>query len=439
MTMSTSTPSFLVGTAISVYQNSGGTDTNWSEFELKRTGNGKPTIKGGVSCGEGANFWELYEEDIERAASLKLNSFRLSIEWNRIEPKRGKTDEAGIARYHQIFDCLHRHKLEPMVTLHHFVHPNWFEDLGGFTREANIPIFVEFARTAFRHFGSKVKLWATFNEPGVMGFCGWIYGTFPPAKTIQWATAGRHMCNMLRAHTAAYRAIKAMPGGQEVQVGLVHNYMNYEPYTNTWAAKWYLQPVCNTMQYIWGTDILLKYFQTGKFLWQAPVGGRVEFDEGSKPGLDFIGMNYYGRVRIDWKFATLCKPGETMGDMPFALYGPDMYQGIKTLSSLQVPVYVTETGIPDRSGNKRAKFFDAYIPQIEKAIKEGIDVRGMFYWTLIDNFEWAEGYDIRFGLYEWNPDSTQKRIFRGDFDVAVKAFSSMHTLMASAVKARNST
>lgn len=78
-------------------------------------------------------------------------------------------------------------------------------------------------------------------------------------------------------------------------MGLVHNYMNYEPYTNTWAAKWYLQPVCNTMQYIWGTDILLKYFQTGKFLWQAPVGGRVEFDEGSKPGLDFIGMNYYGR------------------------------------------------------------------------------------------------------------------------------------------------
>ena len=108
VTMSTSTPSFLVGTAISVYQNSGGKDTNWSEFELKRTGNGKPTIKGGVTCGSGANFWELYEEDIERAASLKLNSFRLSIEWNRIEPNRGKIDEAGIARYHQIFDCLHR-------------------------------------------------------------------------------------------------------------------------------------------------------------------------------------------------------------------------------------------------------------------------------------------------------------------------------------------
>ena len=84
-------------------------------------------------------------------------------------------------------------------------------------------------------------------------------------------------------------------GGQEAQVGLVHNYMNYEPYTNTWAAKWYLQPVCNTMQYIWGTAVILKYFQTGKFLWQAPVGGKVEFDEGSKPGLDFIGMNYYGR------------------------------------------------------------------------------------------------------------------------------------------------
>lgn len=84
-------------------------------------------------------------------------------------------------------------------------------------------------------------------------------------------------------------------GGKDAQVGLVHNYMNYEPYTNTWAAKWYLQPVCNTMQYIWGTAVVLKYLQTGKFLWQAPVGSKVEYDEGSKPGLDFIGMNYYGR------------------------------------------------------------------------------------------------------------------------------------------------
>ena len=100
-------PPFLVGTAISVYQNSGGANTNWSEFESKRTGN-KSTIKGAVTCGKGAEFWDRYEEDIARAASLKLNSFRLSIEWNRIQPEQGKTDEAGIARYHQILDCLHR-------------------------------------------------------------------------------------------------------------------------------------------------------------------------------------------------------------------------------------------------------------------------------------------------------------------------------------------
>ena len=105
--MSSDPPTFLVGTAISVYQNSGGSNTNWSEFESRRTGN-KPTIKGGVTCGKGADFWELYEEDIARAASLKLNSFRLSIEWSRIQPDRDRIDEAGIARYHQIFDCLHR-------------------------------------------------------------------------------------------------------------------------------------------------------------------------------------------------------------------------------------------------------------------------------------------------------------------------------------------
>lgn len=151
---------------------------------------------------------------------------------------------------------------------------------------------------------------------------------------------------------------------------------------------------------------------------------------------------------------------------------PCVRQGIKTLSSLQVPVYVTETGIPDRTGKKREEFFRTYIPQvcliasngylqskmcsskcalavkmltvnasvcwlqIEQAIKDGIDVRGMFYWTLIDNFEWAEGYDIRFGLYEWNPDGTQKRTFRGDFEKAAKAFGSMHKLMAAAIQSR---
>ena len=81
-------------------------------------------------------------------------------------------------------------------------------------------MLIQNCQVVCRHFGSKVKLWATFNEPGVMGFCGWIYGTFPPANTIQWATAGRHMCNMLRAHTAAYKAIKAMPGGLLQHVAL---------------------------------------------------------------------------------------------------------------------------------------------------------------------------------------------------------------------------
>ena len=106
--MSQDAKPFLVGTSISVYQNSGGTNTNWSEFELKRNGNNKPPIKGGATCGKGADFWERYEEDIQRAASLKLNSFRLSIEWSRIEPEKGKINEAGIARYHQIFDCLEK-------------------------------------------------------------------------------------------------------------------------------------------------------------------------------------------------------------------------------------------------------------------------------------------------------------------------------------------
>lgn len=129
------------------------------------------------------------------------------------------------------------------------------------------------------------------------------FNTTPAQRIWQSRTDGEEIGpGLAHAHTS-YKlcpgsdiiTARFVAGGKDAQVGLVHNYMNYEPYTNTWAAKWYLQPVCNTMQYIWGTAVILKYLQTGKFLWQAPVGSKVEFDEGSKPGLDFIGMNYYGR------------------------------------------------------------------------------------------------------------------------------------------------
>ncbi|KAK9867235.1 hypothetical protein WJX84_008526 [Apatococcus fuscideae] len=325
-----------------------------------------PTIHNDERCGDANGFWDCYENDIQRAKSLNSNCLRLSIEWGRIEPQRGAYNAAAIQRYHAIFDSIRRHGMEPVVTLYHFVHPSWFETLGGFLKASNIQLFVGYAAAMYREFGSKVRMWITFNEPGVQSFCGFIYGSFPPAHTMRPQLAGTHFCRMLQAHTAAYAAIKACTGGQAARVGIVHNYMNYAPISK----------------------------------------------EASKPGLDFIGINYYGRVLIDWKFKTVCHPGETMTDMPFPLYAEGLYEAIADLSKAGVPLYVTESGVADNHGRSdkalRQKYLDTYLPEVERAVRDGYDCRGFMYWTLIDNFEWVNGFSIKFGLWEWNPGSNTR-------------------------------
>ncbi|KAK9837706.1 hypothetical protein WJX74_003498 [Apatococcus lobatus] len=401
---------FLVGAALSIYQNSGGRNTNWSDFEGKKNSFGRPTIHNDERCGDANGFWDCYENDIQRAKSLNSNCLRLSIEWGRIEPQRGAYNAAAIQRYHAIFDSIRRHGMEPVVTLYHFVHPSWFETLGGFLKASNIQLFVGYAAAMYREFGSKVRMWITFNEPGVQSFCGFIYGSFPPAHTMRPQLAGTHFCRMLQAHTAAYAAIKACTGGQAARVGIVHNYMNYAPISKVCSG--HIAWACGWLNSFWGTQQILEYFCTGRFHYPVPMGSPVSHQEASKPGLDFIGINYYGRVLIDWKFKTVCHPGETMTDMPFPLYAEGLYEAIADLSKAGVPLYVTESGVADNHGRSdkalRQKYLDTYLPEVERAVRDGYDCRGFMYWTLIDNFEWVNGFSIKFGLWEWNPGSNTR-------------------------------
>jgi len=401
---------FLVGVAISVYQNSGGPGTNWEAFEDQKTWLGSSVIRGGGRCGKSSDFWNNYEADIARVAALNSNSFRLSLEWSRIEPNQGQTCPEGVERYHAIFDCLKRHKLKPCVTLHHFAHPLWFEKLGGFEKEQNVKHFVRFAQTAFREFGMHADMWATFNEVNVATFCGYIYGHFPPARLANFTLAGHHFLNMLRAHTQAYDAIKQLPGGREAKIGFVHNFLEYEcQYPQGWAA-YYIQPVCSTMQTIWANQAVVDYFRTGVFDWSPPFGSRIHYIEREKPGCDWIGVNYYGRIILDWKFSTTCLPGEKMTDMPFPLHAPGLYRACTAMSKIGVPIYITETGVPDSRDVLRNEMFSTYFAEVERLVRDGIDLRGVFYWTLTDNWEWAQGFHEKFGLYRWSPgDGTQRR------------------------------
>ncbi|KAK9811112.1 hypothetical protein WJX73_003422 [Symbiochloris irregularis] len=403
---------FMVGVAISVYQNSGGPNNQWERFEHEKKWFGRPTIAGGAVCGLAADFWDRYEEDIQRAADLNSNCFRLSLEWCRLEPEQGKFDVQAVQRYHDILDCLIRHRMQPVITLHHFVHPTWFEDLGAFTQAENTQHFVNFATKAFKEYGSKVHAWATFNEPNVMMFCGWIYGAFPPAKLANFSAGGKHLLNQLRAHTAVYHAIKALPGGDKARIGLVHNWLRYEPLSKDGFSAVYVKPLCSWMESVWANQLIIEYFTTGKFHFPVPFGSAIHAQEDRVPPTDWIGINYYGRVAINWKCQPSCHPGETMTDMPYPLYAPGLYDGIKALSEIGKPIYITETGIANEKEDLKPQFFETYFAQMERAVKDGYDLRGIMYWTLIDNFEWAEGWTIKFGLYAWAQGGSQERIMR---------------------------
>jgi beta-glucosidase/6-phospho-beta-glucosidase/beta-galactosidase len=444
---------FLCGVAVSVYQNSGDPNSNWAWFEKQKaafvnlkvnfsSGNlpefeenidlsdghkleanwrrlGPSVIVKDSKIGKASDFWGRYKEDIQRAKDLGCNSFRISIEWSRLYPKRGQLNQSAVKRYHEIFDELDRQGIEPNVTLHWFVHPRWFDEIGGFTKYENIDVYVEWAKKAFELFGERSKLWATFNEIGVAAMCGFISGNHPPGKLLRFRTAAHVMRNMLLSHARAYKAIKEMPGGSSVEVGVVHNVFWTEPkskgvlYTHVKAA-------CAFGNRVWGNETIMRFLKTGVFHHWVPVGKAVRFDDGEKPGCDWIGVNHYSRGVVDWKLmpSTKDKDMQPITDMGYPLYPPSLYRACSYASGLGVPVYIMENGMPCKEDDdRRTKWMKGCIGQVERLIDDGFDVRGYQYWTLIDNYEWNFAWELKFGIYEWNPSMGMERRLRKGAEV----------------------
>lgn len=253
-----------------VYQCSGddgSSPSNWGDWNDRwKTIFGRTKIAGGQTCGASNDFWNLYEEDVQRARDLGSNAFRLSLEWSRLQPggPGHEFDAGAVKRFHEILDALITHGMEPFLSLHHYVHPQWFEALGGFRKRENIRYFVDYCVAAYKEFEGKVRFWCTFNEPGVASIAGFIQGSFPPGKMLRFKEYGIHLRNMLIAHTEAYDAIKALPGASSSSIGLVHNWFHFEPVKSCCTPP-YVTFVTNLLNKIWGNDIIIRYLSTGEF------------------------------------------------------------------------------------------------------------------------------------------------------------------------------
>lgn len=399
---------FLFGVANAELQVSGTDnlpDSNWKPWEEK-PGTIDDNQKSGVAC----DFWNRYKSDITLIKGLGCNAFRLSIDWSAIEPRKGLVDVRAVQHYHDVIDSMLEKGITPMVTLHHFVHPQWFEELGAFEKEENILYFVKFCAFVFEKFGSKIHLWCPINEPCPYVLQGYITGAFPPGQMVSFTKAGVVLKNLLIAHTLVYRTLKAMPHGKEAQIGFIHQYLNFEGY-NPWD-----KPIADVFRHVMNTAVL-EFIKTGRYIFSVPYvpfTSKILYqDKNFKNSMDFIGLNYYSEVIIR-NFQPGCYDHEVMTDMPYASYPEGFYAAIKDVSQFGKPIYITENGIGDARDDRRELYIKRYLYAMKKAMVDfNADIRGYFYWTLMDNIEWEHGTNQKFGLYQTDFVTQQRTLREG--------------------------
>ncbi len=398
---------FLWGTATAAHQVEGNNDGNdWWAFE-HRPGAIWHGDRSGLAC----DWWRNAERDFDLMAEMGHNTHRLSVEWSRIEPEEGVFDAAAIARYREMLTGLRQRGIEPMVTLFHFSSPLWLARQGGWRNPAAVGHFRRFVRHAVEQLGDLVTLWCTINEPNVYAALGYLWGEHAPGEK-SLALYFRVLRHLLEAHAAAYRVIHALDGG--AQVGLVKNVQIFEALDGEDAVAQRLAGFLDSFF----NDVTFRAVGDGRLRFPLSLG--LGSHGPLVDSVDFWGVNYYSRQRVSLRgpgggLAGLLQPtpgAETSDHGRNGTYGEvypaGLYRVLKRVAGLGKPLYVTENGLPDADDDQRPRFLLSHLAQMQRAIAEGVDVRGYYHWSFTDNFEWAEGWALRFGLVALDQE-TQER------------------------------
>ncbi len=404
---------FLWGTASSSYQNEGGnTNSQWSRWEQQGH------ILTRERSGDAANWWLRAEDDFELAEQMENNALRLSIEWSRVEPAEGRWDSAAIDRYRAMLQDLRKRHMKPIITLHHFTEPLWFADRGGFARGANLRYFVRYVVHVVEALQDLCDFWITINEPNVYATQGYLLGSNPPGEQ-NTMRALRVLRNLMEAHVAAFYTIRRIQ--PQARIGYCLHYRLFDPAISFLP----LDRAVASMQENFFNWAPLQAAETGHFpfplnTFLAPIARAA----GTR---DFHGINYYTREMVTFNPTRVAElfghrftrrramrndPGKegNFGE----IYPPGLYRAIKSVYQRtrgNKPIFITENGFSDTLDNRRPGAILEHLAMIHRAIKEGIPVHGYLHWTLVDNFEWNEGWGVRFGLIELEPQ-TQRRIPR---------------------------
>jgi beta-glucosidase len=420
---------FLWGAATAAYQiegsplADGAASSNWHRFShrLRKIRNND---NGDVAC----DHYRRWPEDIGHLAGLGVGAYRFSVAWPRVVPEPGRVNTQGLAFYDRLVDALLTKGIVPFTTIFHWDLPAWLEDRGGFTRREAVEHLEFYGQALFRALGDRVKHWITINEPLVPAAYGYLYGQHPPGRRMQMGQCLAVSHHLLLGHARLVRLFRQ--GGGKGELGISEAQIWIQPLNpadpRDVAAADRVDQLINQL-YI--DPLFFGRYPEGVLRSvgrRLPRGFERDLEEMREPG-DFVGLNYY--MRQSYRRAPLvpflrAREAPTPGARRSAMWeiAPEgLYRLLLRLKQEygNPPVYITENGypLPERPGvdplddGERIEYLDAHIAQAMKARAEGVDLRGYFVWSLLDNFEWDLGYAMRFGLIRVD-FATQERAWR---------------------------
>lgn len=376
----------LLGGATAATQIEGGDENNnWARFAAE----GKIYDK--TSPTRACDHYNRYKEDIDLMAKMGLKIYRFGIEWSRIEPKEGEFDEGVLSHYREEIEYMISKGIRPMLTLHHFTNPIWFEDMGGFTNKRSVDIYMSFASRVIDALGDLVSDYVTVNEPNVYSTNSLFYGIWPPERKSLGALVKAYS-NLTACHIRAYEMIhkKRESMGFKREETLV----SFANHLRVFAPKNRKNPIhriCASLSSYLFQGAITRAMMQGRCLF--PVLRRKGVKRGKY--YDFIGVNYYSRSTVSG-IADGVRENAPKNDLGWEIY----HEGLLELScalykKYGAPVFVTENGTCDNTDAFRPLFV---YDQLKLISETDNPIERYYHWSVFDNFEWREGESARFGL-----------------------------------------
>ncbi len=391
---------FFWGASTASHQVEGKTENQWSVWELENANyfakHAKSRLKdldnwkeiehqasnpSNYVSGRGVDHYSLYQQDFDIAKKLNLTAFRFGIEWSRIEPEEGVWDKVEIDHYRRYIAELKKRNLEPFLNIWHWTMPTWFTNKGGFEKFSNLKYWNRFVEKVIGELGADVKYVITINEPNVYSAFSYMLGEWPP-ETKNPFICSKVYYNLLRAHKSAYRIIKRKK--PSIQIGVAAQLANLQ-------AK---RP--RNLIDVVTTQIM-------RYLWNWWFLNRIRKYQ------DFVGFNYY--FTDYYRNFKKVNPKAPLSDLGWYMEPEGLHPLLtRVWAHYKKPIIVTENGLADSKDVNRQWWIEETIVAMERAISEGVDLRGYFHWSLLDNFEWKYGWWPEFGLVSVNRNNMTRKV-----------------------------